>query len=295
MPGMTTYDQVGRKEDVSDIITNISPTDTPFSSLIGGEGIHNITHQWQEDALAAVAANAQVEGSNAVTAVQVPTTLRTNNTQIMMDTASVTGTADVVKTYGRSKEMAYQLTKKAAQLKRNLEYAFVGTAQTAVIGNDATARVMAGYQAQLDASVIQTLGSTGPLTEAEILSTLQLLYNNGANPDTIMVKPADSLKVASFQLSAGRTKYIDNSDKKVVNVVDVYVSPFGEQKVVLNRYQRTTDCLVFEASMWKKLTLRNWFRETLAKVGDSTQVQLVGEFSLKHKNFFASGLITNLA
>jgi hypothetical protein len=32
----------------------------------------------------------------------------------------------------------------------------------------------------------------------------------------------------------------------------------------------------------------------LAKVGDSTQVMLVGEFSLKHKNFQASGAITNL-
>lgn len=294
MATMTSYDQVGKKEDVSDVITNISPTKTPFSTLSGAEGITNIVHQWQEDALAAVQANSQVEGSNAVVATQVPTTLRQNNSQIMMDTASVSGTADVVKTYGRNKELAYQMTKKAAQLKRNLEYAFVGTGQTALLGNDATARTMAGYQAQLDPSVVQTLGTAGPLTESILLTTLQTLYDNGAEPDTIMIKPADSLKVAAFAAAAGREKFIQNDDKKIVNVVNVYVSPFGEQKVVLNRFQRITDCLVFEAGMWKKLTLRNWFRETLAKVGDSTQVQLVGEFSLKHKNYFASGMITNL-
>jgi hypothetical protein len=285
---------VGKKEDVSDVITNISPTKTPFTSLTGSEGISQILHQWQEDALNAVTQNSQVEGALAVTATAVPTTMRQNNTQIMMDTASVSGTADVVKTYGRDKELAYQLAKKAAQLKRNLEYAMVGTGQTAVLGNDATARVMAGYQAQLDPSVVQTVDSM-PLTETLLLNTLETLFINGAEPDNIMLKPSDSTKVAAFQLSAGRTKYIENSDKKVVNVVDVYVSPFGEQKVTINRFQRMSDCLVFEAAMWKRLTLRNWFRETLAKVGDSTQVQIVGEFSLKHKNYFASGLITGLS
>ncbi len=294
MATMTSYDQVGKKEDVSDVITNISPTKTPFTSVSGAEGIHNIVHQWQEDALAEVQSNAQVEGSNAVPATQTPTSLRQNNTQILMDTASVSGTADTVKTYGRNKELAYQLTKKAAQLKRNLEYAFVGTGQSAVIGNDATARQMAGYQAQIDPSAVQTLGSAGPLTESVLLTTLQTLYDNGADPDNIHVKPSDSLKIAAFAAATGREKFIQNDDKKIVNVVNVYVSPFGEQKVAINRFQRTTDCLVFEAGMWKKLTLRNWFRETLAKTGDSTQVQLVGEFSLKHKNYYASGLITNL-
>lgn len=294
MATYTSYDIVGKKEDVSDVITNISPTKTPFTSTTGSEGIHNILHQWQEDALNAVTGNSQIEGANAVTATQTPTLMRTNNTQILMDTASLSGTAEIVKSYGRDKEMSLQLAKKSAQLKRNLEYAMVGTAQTQVVGNDATARVMAGYQAQLDPSVVQTL-SAAPLTESVLLTTLQLLYVNGAEPDNIHVKPADAPKIAAWQLATGRTKYIENADKKIVNVVTVYESPFGEQKVVINRFQRTTDALVFEAAMWKRLTLRNWFRETLAKVGDSTQVQIVGEFSLKHKNYFASGLITGLS
>jgi hypothetical protein len=294
MANMATYDQVGKAEDVSDIITNISPTKTPFSSMLKDEKIHNIVHQWQQDALSSVVSAPQVEGANAVTATQVPTTMLNNNTQIYMDTAAVTGTAEVVKLYGRDKELAYQLAKKAAQLKRNLEYSMVGTGQAAVLGNDSTARQMAGYQTLCDASTVQTLGTAGPLTETILLTSLQLLYANGAEPDTILIKPTDGTKVAAFTNNNGRVKYIDNSDKKIVNVVDVYVSPYGEQKIVLDRFSAVGNAFIYEQSMWKKLVLRSWFRETLAKVGDSTQVQLVGEFSLKHLNSFASALVANL-
>ncbi len=294
MANMATYDQVGKAEDISDIITNISPTKTPFSSMLKDEKIHNIVHQWQQDALSAVVSNPMVEGAAAPTATQVPTTMLSNTTQIFMDTAGVTGTAEVVKLYGRDKELAYQLAKKAAQLKRNVEYSMVGTGQTQVLGNDSTARQFAGYQALTDASTVQTLGTAGPLTETIILTSLQLLYANGAEPDTIMVKPTDGTKIAAFTSNNGRVKYIDNSDKKIVNVVDIYVSPYGEQKVILNRFSAAANAFIYEAAMWKKLVLRNWFRETLAKVGDSTQVQIVGEFSLKHLNSFASALVANL-
>lgn len=311
---MESYDLVGRKEDVSGIISNISPTKTPFQSVTGSEGIHNILHQWQEDSLIAAAANSVVEGANAPVATWQATNLRTNNTQILTKTASASGTADVVKKYGRDKELAYQMGLRSAELKRDLEKAFVGTGQVAVIGNDTTARVMAGFQAQIltpttfVAGVGAGLGFTGAtpasaaITEAAVLAVAQQLYTNGIDPSMLMVKPADAPKIAAFQIATGRTKYIDNADKKVVNVVDVYECAFGNLKVVLNRFIRgaqpgdtVSDALVFDPDMWKKLVLRAWFRQMLAKVGDSTQMQILGEYSLKHKNFGASGLITNLS
>jgi hypothetical protein len=309
---MASYDQVGKKEDVSDIITNISPTKTPFQSMIGSEGIHNIVHQWQEDSLNAVAANAQVEGVNAIAAVQNPTVMRSNTTQILMKTASVTGTADTVKTYGRDKELAYQLALRSAEIKRDLENALVGVNQAAVTGSDGVARSMASAFAMINPSVTYNMDSgatnqgfgTDPSTyktggtavvinEATVLLVAQTLFIDGAEPNTLMIKPGDSLNVSAFQAN-GRTRFVDNGQKDIVNVVDFYESPFGRLKVVMNRFQLASAALIFEPTMWKKLPLRNWFRETLAKVGDSTQVMIVGEFSLKHKNFKASGAITNL-
>jgi len=307
---MSSYDQVGVKEDISDIITNISPTKTPFQTMIGSEGVHQRTHQWQEDSLIAAGANAAVEGADAPTAVQNATVMRSNTTQILTKTAKVTGTADVTKTYGRDRELAYQLGMRSAELKRDLEYAMVGVNAAAVVGSDGVARSMASYGAMVDSTVDWVVnganagafgGSTttpAALYEQAVLNVAQQLYIDGADPDTLMVKPADKVIVSSWKSGGGanltRTNFVDNAAKTIVNSVDVYESDFGDLRVVMNRFQLVSTALVFEPSMWKKLVLRNWFRETLAKTGDSTNVQIVGEFSLKHRNFKASGLISNL-
>jgi uncharacterized protein YbjQ (UPF0145 family) len=300
---MASYDQVGRKEDISDVITTITPTKTPFQAIIGSENIHNIVKQWQEDSLNAVAANAQVEGANAISAVQNATVMRSNTTQIFMKTASVTGTADTVETYGRDRELAYQLSLRSAEIKRDLENAYVGVNQAAVTGSDGVARSMASALNMIATANNYFMGAGTPLggnsgtpaalSETAVLAVSQQLYAQGADPDTILVKPGDSLTVANFQTNS-RTRFVENGTKDVVNVVNFYESPFGRLKVVMDRFILPTSALVFEASMWKKLVLRNWFRETLAKVGDSTQVMIVGEMSLRHKNFQASGAITNL-
>ena len=109
MTTYTSYDQVGLAEDVSDIISDISPTDCPMYSTIRTEKVSARVFEWQEDSLAAAANNAQVEGADATMATLSPTTLRTNNCQIMTKAFQVSATADAVKTYGRAKETALKL------------------------------------------------------------------------------------------------------------------------------------------------------------------------------------------
>lgn len=305
-----TYDQVGKKEDISDVISNISPTKTPFQSLIKTERVNNTLFQWQEDSLAAVADNAQIEGFTAADSTMTPTVMRSNYTQIMQKTVNVSATADVVSTYGRAKETAYQLAKKADELKRELEYHLVGKAQNAAVGNGTdTARTFAnafGTDAS-SASVIHadvtvttdsdtgTVGNqAGPLTEANILAVCQKMYEQGSEGKYIMIKPADSLLMSGFAAASGRNRDFAN-ETKIVNVVDLYVSPFGEQRVVLNRFLKATEALVFDPAMWSLVTLRPWTRELLAKTGDFDRHLIVGEFSLKHKNYKGTGRITNLS
>lgn len=290
----TSYDVVGKKEDISDVISNISPTKTPFQTMIGGDTADNTTFQWQEDSLRDAASNAQVEGFTASATARTPTAMRSNLTQIMQDTFQVSGSNDRVKKYGRAKESAYQAGKSAAALKRDLEYAFVQGQAKVTPSDNTQARVMASYQAQVDAGNIVLTGSTATkISEANLLTLLQTTYTNGAEPSVIMVTPTNSLTVADFAKASGRTREIINGtkDTSIVNVVDLYVSPFGQQKVVLNRFLKDKDTLVFEPDMWKKVSFRPWFRETLAKTGDNTSMMIVGEFSLKHKNFKASGYV----
>ena len=301
----TAYSQVGIKEDVADVISNISPTKTPFQAMIGSRSVDNKLFSWQEDSLRAAAQNHKVEGFTATENSPVATVLRTNYTQILSETIRVSGTSDAIAHYGRAKESAYQLAKSMAQCKRDLEYAYVGGAQSSAAGNSSTERDMAGFQAQLwndaDASgalqlttdaenAVKYTGSAATLpSEQNVLDVLTFLYNNGSEPDTIMVTPSNSLVVADFAKAAGRYRQVE--DRKLMNVVDLYVSPFGQQRVVLNRFVHANNTLIFEKDMWQQAVLRSWFRETLAKTGDNVAMMIVGEYSLIHKNKAASAAI----
>lgn len=297
MTQYVSYDTVGKKEDVSNIISNITPTKTPFTTMTTKETVHNTTFEWQEDKLRAAAANKKLEGFTASASARTPTTLRENVTQIMQDTFEVSGTTDAVSHYGRGKESAYQAGKAAAALKLDLEYAFVGTGQAKVKPADNnTERQFAGVQSQIaSANIVYTGAGPAALSEAKYLDALEAAFDAGAEPTVTMVTPSNSRIVADFAKASGRQREIKNgaSDRKIVNVVDLYVSPFGEQKIVLNRHLKAGDTLILDPSMWKRAVLkgRDWFRETLAKVGDKTSMMIVGEFSLKHMNQEASAMV----
>lgn len=306
MAQVTTYDLVGKKEDVSNIISNISPTKYPFTTMTGSEKVTQTVFQWQEDSIRDAASNAQVQGFTAAAVARDPTVLRSNVTQIMQDTFQVAGTTDAVSTYGRAKESAYQAAKAAEGLKKDLEYAFVGSGQTVVVPADNnTAPVFAGVQAQIASGNKVTTGATSTaLTEAKLLEALKICYDEGAEPSVIMCTPKRSETIAGFAAASGRQRNINNGtkDRALINVVDLYVSPYGEQKVVNNRLMKrvaaddsASDTLIMDPDMWVKCTLRPWSRETLAKTGDNTAMMIVGEFSLKHKNQKGSALVSEAA
>lgn len=291
----SSYDVVGAAEDISDIISNISPTKTPFLQSIGTDSVHNKLFQWEEDSLRAVQVNAQIEGFTASDATLAATVLRNNVTQILEKTIKVSMTTDAEKLYGRAKETAYQIAKGAEEVKRDLENACVGVLQAIVNSGIGTARQFASAPFQV-AGGTTTAGGTAALTEAMVLANHQLCYNAGADPSVMMIKPADSVIVANFAAATGRVRDPGNTDSptKIVNAVKVYVSPFGELKVVLNRFQKTTNVMTYDPDMWKLCILRNWSRTMLAKTGDNEMHNIVGEFSLKHLNQSASGLINAL-
>lgn len=293
----TTYDQVGIKEDVSDLITDISPTDTPFVSSIKNEKVSSRTYEWQEDALDAAATNAHVEGATAPAAAQSATTMQNNTTQILMKTVKVSGTADAVATYGRAKETAYQLGKKLKEIKRDYERACVGIDNAAVVGDDSgpTAREFKSASQMITRSVDAGAGSTDPLSETKLLELGQGCYEAGSEPTMLMIKPADALLVAGFvNTAAGRNREIQDS-KTLVNAIELLVTPFGEYRVVINRHQASDHAFLLDPTMWCTTTLRPFSRTLLAKDGDSDSHLIVGEVGLKHKSFADGGKITGLS
>tara|TARA_X000001388_G_C2204109_1_gene112438 strand:+ start:184 stop:1074 length:891 start_codon:yes stop_codon:yes gene_type:complete len=292
----STYDQVGLKEDVSDIITDISPTDTPFFTMVKSDKVNARVFSWQEDSLASSADNKAIEGADASMATLSATTLRTNNTQILTKAFQVSATADAVATYGRAKETSYQLGKALKEIKRDLEHAYVGQSNVAVTGNDSsTAREMASADQQISTTVDAGSNSTDALTEAKLLTLGQNCFENGSDPSVFMIKPADSTIVAGFTGASGRYRNFNDDNRTLVNVVDLYVSPFGTYKIVLNRHQLSTLGFLVDPAMFRSCVLRPFSRTLLAKSGDSDKHYVVGEYSLKHMNFADSGMITGLS
>jgi hypothetical protein len=306
MAKYSTYDQVGLAEDVADKISNLSPTKTPYQTAIGtADKATARMYEWQEDDLAAVQDNATVEGADAGTGSQSPTTMRSNYTQILDKIVQVTGTANAVKTYGRQREVAYQLAKKGKELKRDFEYELIGKSKNAALG-DASSNPRkfgnifgqdANGNDMVDPSVVVTTdtgsGSPGPLTEDNLLTLGEKLFNEGSEPSVLMIPPRESTNVAEFAAASGRERDFGGG-RRIVNVVDLYVSPFGEYKVQLNRFLDQTKALLMDPQFHKIKPLRSWNRTMLAKSGDSEKHQLLGEYGFCHTNYKATGIIENL-
>lgn len=281
----------GQREDVEDIIYDISPTETPFTSSIGSSTANAILHQWQEDSLTAPAANNAMEGADAANTAVAKTTVKTNRTQIFVKDVSVTGTAEKIGKYGRSSEMSYQIAKRGKELKRDIEHAFVGLEQAGADETGSAGRLLTSASNQMDSGNITT--STGTLTETKLLTGLQAVFTEGGNVNQIQVAPAKAVTVAGFATSGNTTRDFAES-KRVVNAVDFYVSPFGESAVVTNRFVEANTVLLLDTDYWSRAVLRPMQTINIATTGDSEKKQLLTELTLVCENSKASGALQDI-
>src|SRR6266568_3583965 len=303
-----TYEAIGNREDLSDVIYRIDPTDTPFMTGIEREKASAVNHEWQTQALAAVdTANAVLEGDDATTDAATPTVRLGNICQISDKVARVTGTQQAVEHAGRDNEMAYQEMLKGLELKRDMESILCGTNQAKNSGNSTTARVTASVLSWIksntskgsaggaadpsaaDGTGTRTDGTQRAFTEAQLKTVLQSAWNNGGKPDMIM---AGGFNKQAFSSFTGRATPIEDvGSKKIVAAVDVYESDFGRLKVVPNRFQRARDVLVLQMEMWAVAYLngRRMVSIPLARTGDSERRQMLSEYVLVARNEKSSG------
>lgn len=293
----STYDQVGKAEDVQSVIQNISPLDTPMYTAIRDQKVHARVYEYQTDTIDTPADNKLAEGSDATASALTPTTLITGNTQILSKTFKVSATADAIKTHGRAKETAYQLSKALKSLKKDIEFAYVGQDNAGVTGSESVAREM-DSASQLIASGVTTdagANATDALTESVINTTHQAVYEAGGEPSIFMIKPADATVVAGFTGASGRQRTFNDENKTLTNAVNILVTPFGELKVVLNRVQMSTHAFLLDPTMWRSAVLRPTSRTLLAKNGDADTHFVVYEGGLMHLHPSASGQINGLS
>ena len=301
-----TYDSVGEREDLSDVIYNISPTDTPFLSSAAKTSATAVLHEWQTDALAAAStSNAVIEGDEATLDAVTATTRLSNSCQIMDKTVVITGTQEAVDKAGRASELAYQIAKKAKELKRDME-AQITTNNAEVTGSATAAREMGSLGAWVATNdVMGTSGTSGSVgntartdgtqrafTEDLLKSVIKSVWNEGGDPTMIMVGPFNKQKLSGF--TGNSTRFDAGADATLYTSVDVYASDFGQLQVVPNRFSRDRDCYVLDMNYWGIAFLRDFTMHELSKTGDSEKRQLLVEATLESRNEAASGLVADL-
>lgn len=314
-----TYNAVNSmREDLSNIIYDISPTSTPFMSNIGRDTADNTYFEWQTDSLAAAdGSNAAVEGASAGDADFVATNRVANYTQISTKIVAVSGTAQSVNMAGMRTLLAYEQAKKAKEIKRDMEKILCSN-QAANAGSASAARYTAGLPAWLITNSI-TNGATKPtlssspngypnaawtslststdvaFTETMLKTAIQNVWTEGGDPTVLMTGPYNKTVTSAFAGLAAQRMYNDSaSPLKIVATADVYLSDFGEVSIVPNRFFDERFAIVMDPEYFSVSYLRPFQTIDIGTVGDSTKKELLVEYGLRVKNEKAAAAVANL-
>lgn len=318
----TTGDNV--REDLTDVIYNISPTETPAVSNFEREDVAQVLHEWETDALAtASSANAAIDGADFGTDSSSAAVRRGNYCQISIKYLAVSRRADIIKKAGRKSELAYQVAKKGKELRRDVESsvcanlaAVAGTASAASISaglcaylRTNTARGLLGTDPTLSGTTFGTPvaaagdGTTRALSQATLLTVLKNCYVAGGNPNMLMMDPTCKQNFSSFMFSGSTariaTQYQDQGANprggvSVVGAVDVYVTDFTVIDVVPNRFQRSRDVFALDTEFWAIGYLDGYKTEEISKIGDASRRHILVDWVLVGRNEASSGIVADI-
>lgn len=306
-----TYQAIGRREDLTDVIHDVSPTETPFMSAIGKGAAKNTYHEWQTDALAsATDDNAVIEGDDPGNETMDPTVRLGNYTQLSDKVVQVSSSQRASNNAGRGDELSYQLMKRSKELKRDMEASLTGN-NASVAGDASTARKSAGFESWIQTNdsrgagggntafsggiqAAPTDGTQRVFTETLLKDVLQLAWENGGEPTLLMVGAFNKKQASSFSGVADAVRDTGNKRATIIGAAEVYVSDFGQLNIVPNRFSRSRTALVVDPSMWKLCYYQRFSTEDLAKTGHSDRKMLSVEYTLEACNEKSSGAVADL-
>lgn len=295
--------------------------EVPFQSNAKKKKVTTIRHEWQTDSLAAAStSNAVIEGDDATMDASNPTTRVSNIAQIMDKTVTITGTLEVVDKAGRKSELAYQLTKKGRELRRDKEAILLNN-QASLLGDDTTARKLGGMPSWLTSNVSRgtggasggyststaltvaatdsTAGDLRTFTETLLKAVQQAAFVSGGEPTMLMLGPYNKGQFSNATNFPGIADLRSNvaqakGQATVIGAADVYLGDFGALQVVVNRFQREREAYLLDKEYYAVGTLRPLKQWELAKTGDAEKRQMLEEITLVVDNESAHGIVADL-
>jgi len=304
-----SYDNANSiKQDIQDIIYNITPHETPFLSKSGKTTAKSTLHEWSTDTLRASAANAHIEGDTTTATAQTAVTRLNNRTQIFKDAVVISDTDERLSKIAKDKEMSYAVLKMGKAMKLDIEKAlFANNAK--VTGSATAARELAGAPTWLTSNTVagsggsdatgdgtdaRTDGSQAAFTQANFDTVMQGIWENGGTGIKSCYLSAFQMnKALSFTGNNNQRANVVGADERVINSISIYLTPFGEISLVPTRENRSRDVFLFQDDTWSVATLRPMKNVELAKTGDNSTRQLTTELTLVCKSEAANGMVAD--
>ena len=285
------------REDVLDVIYQITPEDTPFFNLIGDSVAMNPLHQWPVRSIAGRAHNAVHEGAAFAGSFQdanVPTRV-SNITQIPRKLPSTTRTQQSVRTIGVSDLMADQIEQRSVEFKMDIETALLRGSLASGATDGATVRQMGGFHNVITTNAADYAAATS-FDEQQFNDLMETIWSAGGRAQDVLVGSKLKRRISSFTDSA--TKYFLADDRRVTNTIGVYESDFHVTNIHLSRDLRNADgdydIYAFDRSFFAKAWLDQPIIERLPKTTDGEQALVIAELTLEYGNEAAGGLYTDL-
>ena len=299
-----TYSATSDREQLSDVIYNISPQTTPFMSSIGKNSIKNVVFDWQSESLPTASGAGNLEGFELSRAASTATTRNSNVAMISKRDATVTGSQQASDPAGKKSEMAHQLAIMSKALKRDMETALCQKGAKTT-GNATTARVTGGFESWITSNdsrgtngastgggAAPTDGTQRALTETLLKDVLELCFTNGGEPSMAICGPVNKQKISGF---TGRSSARQMIDANTVEAsVSIYASDFGELKIVPSNFSRERSLLLVDPDFAKVSFLRDFESVDIATIGDAVTKMIVVEYGLEVSNEAAHGIVADL-
>lgn len=313
-----TYDAVGNREELANMIYMITPEDTPFMTAIGRESCKTTHPEWQTDNLATPAANAVHEGNEWTFSDPAATTRPGNYTQISEKKVQVSRTQDKTDSAGRKSELAYQVAKLGVELKKDMEFNLLQN-NASVAGASGTPRELGGFPAWLETNADRgatganggyntgtgivdaaTNGTLRAFTKTLMDDVMESTYSEGGNPSQVQLSPYNKRVFSGFSGISELRSDVKGKDQATVYAgADMYISDFGPLAIVPNRVMRTNAATARQVYLVEpdkaSVKIFDDIRvNKVAKTSDGEKRVLNVEYSLCVKNEAAHGVVADV-
>jgi hypothetical protein len=298
------------REDLANVIYNISPVDVPGMSNFGRDTAKQTMFEWSTDTLATPTNTPVIEGDDVhgITDLRANTQRVNNYTQINRKIVEVSGTVEAVDKAGMKSVLAYNLAKAASEMKRDMETATMGL-QIGNVGSNAVARATAGLGAwiitnwmggagagvapvmsgnaggnPLDGypSVAAVAGTPRAFTEALLKTSMQKVWTEGGEPKVAFMNATQKIAFSAFAGIATRFRDVPaGKQAQIIGAADMYVGDFGTLSVVPDRFMPTSVVYVGDPEYASLSYLRNFNTAVLAKTGDNEKRMILAEWGLR--------------